>query len=159
MVTPEQETKFREFIQSNIVAVLSTVSPKGLPMSATVYYFADEKCNFYFMTKTFSRKYENLKHNPNVALVIGTENKPVTVQVQGIAEQIIDPQELNERFEQIKQRFFRNDYVAPLFQMVPEKNEIVIYKLTPSWIRYLDLRGENVDTGYIQILPVGSVYT
>ena len=155
MTDPQTQREFMEFVRSKSVAVLSTVTPDNLPESATIYFVIGENYTLYFMTKTFSRKYTNLEKNPHAALVIGTENEPATAQIQGIAEKITDPEEFDKRMEMLKQNFFKNDYVAPLFQMAPEKNDLVIYKVIPSWIRWLDLRSEKekVAGGFIQIIP------
>lgn len=142
-----------EFLRSKSVAVLSTVASSGQPMSAAVYFTVDTHFNFYFMTKNFSRKYENLESNPNVALVVGSENEPVTAQVQGKAEKIVDQQEELSVLEELKKVFFKNTYVAPLYQLSEEKNKMVIYKITPTWVRWLDLRGEKVNGEFVQILP------
>lgn len=152
MADPNSEEKYAQFLRSKMTAVISTISPAGQPMSATIYFEVDENFIFYFMTKKFTRKYENLEKNPEVALVIGTENEPATVQLQGRAEKILDPKEFDMRMNLLRKRFFKNDYVAPLFQLAPEKNDMVLYRITPSWIRWLDLRDENVSGNFVQIL-------
>lgn len=156
MVDEKTKIDFMEFLKSKQVAVISTVSSDGQPESATIYFIVKEHFTFYFMTKNFSRKYKNLETNPHVALVIGTENTPVTAQIQGTAEKITDPAESDTRLKELMESIFKNDYVAPLFQMEPpEKNEVVVYKITPSWIRWLDLRSEKekVTGDFVQILP------
>lgn len=152
MVDVGTRIKFTEYIRNKMIAVISTVSSTGQPESATIYFDFDEDFHFYFMTKNFSRKYINLQHNPQVSLVIGTENEPATVQVQGKAEEIKNPEEMSIRLGKLKNRFFENTYVAPLFQLSSDKNTVVVYKITPSWIRWLDLREPNQNSSFIQIL-------
>ncbi len=155
MVDTKIQLDFMEFLRSNSVAVISTVSSDGQPESATIYFVVDGKFTFYFMTKNFSRKYTNLETNPKVALVIGTENEPVTAQIQGTAQRITDPKEFDKTMDLLRQNFLKNDYVAPLFQLRPERNDIVAYKVIPLWMRWLDLRSdkEKVDGDFIQIMP------
>lgn len=155
MIDSQTHMDFMEFLRSKSVAVLSTVTPDGQPESATVFFVVDGDLNFYFMTKNFSRKYANLEQNQRVSLVVGTENEPVTAQIQGTAEKTTDPKEFDQRMQMLKENFFKNEFVAPLFQMTSEKNDVVIYKVTPFWIRWLDLRSkkEKVDGGFVQILP------
>ncbi|HSA84513.1 MAG TPA: pyridoxamine 5'-phosphate oxidase family protein [Patescibacteria group bacterium] len=155
MVSAEVQRDFMEFLHSTQqVAVLATVDQHGEPMAATVYFLVDEQFNVYFLTKTFSRKYANLEKNDHVALVIGTENNPVTAQIQGRAEKLVTP-EYGEWEQKFLHAFFKNEFVAPLFQLSPEKNDIVIYRVKPTWIRWLDLRREKnkVDNTFVQILP------
>lgn len=156
MIDSQTHVDFMEFLKSKLVAVLSTVAPDGQPESATVYFTVQQNFSFYFMTKNFSEKYKNLEHNPKVALVVGTENEPVTAQIQGTAEKITDPKESDIKLNELMDNIMRNEYVAPLFQMSPpDKNDVVVYKITPFWIRWLDLRAEKekVDKGFVQILP------
>lgn len=142
------------FLRSKKIAVISTVSKAGQVMASTVYYVLDDKFNIYFTTKAFTRKHENIQHNPNVAVVVGTENEPVTAQIQGVAKRVTDTKEAQWVMGQMKLIFEGNKYVAPLFQISPDNNnEVVFYKITPNWIRWLDLRGEKIDGDFVQILP------
>jgi general stress protein 26 len=149
------QADFMDFLKSKKVAVISTVSSDGKPESATIYFIVSENFTFYFMTKSFTRKYANLQHNPQVALVVGADNEPVTAQIQGMVTQVTDQKEFLERLDLLRKNFFENEFVAPLYQLAPERNDIVIFKITPSWIRWLDLRREKnkIDSGFVQILP------
>lgn len=152
MVDLETKNKFFEFVKSKQTAVIATISNTGKPSAATIYFLMDEDLNLYFMTKKFARKFENLQFDHEIALVIGIDNEPVTVQIEGGASQIIEEKEFEQRLRQLQEKFFRNEYVAPLFQLASDKNELIIYKITPKWIRWLDLRGEKKDGEFIQIL-------
>lgn len=91
--------------------------------------------------------------NPNAALVVGTENQPVTVQIEGVVAPISDKKELESVMNNIIKIFGKNRYVAPLFQLASEKNDVVVFKLTPNWIRFLDQRGDKADSEFVQIIP------
>lgn len=153
MPYPKQGTEFIEFLRSKTTAVISTVSPAGQPMAATIYFVVDDDFNFYFTTKSFTRKNQNLETNPNVALVVGTQSEPVTAQIQGVATRITNQGEIDLRMGQIEEIFAKNQYVAPLFQLAPPRNEVLVYKITPNWMRWLDLRGDKTDGDFVQILP------
>lgn len=142
-----------EYLRTQSIAVLATISSKGLPMASTLYFVVDGDFNFYFTTKMFTRKYQNLINNPNAALVVGTENEPVTVQIEGTVRLITDKSEIETVMNNIIKVFGKNRYVAPLFQLAPEKNDIVVFKLTPNWIRWLDQRGDKADSEFVQIIP------
>ncbi len=77
------------FLQSQLVAVVSSVSAKGQPQAATVFFWLDErqgdKFSLFFITRRDSRKFDNLMRDPRVAMVIGTAMRPTTVQVDGRA--------------------------------------------------------------------------
>lgn len=144
---------FLEFLKSNKTAVISTVSQDGKPMSATIYFAVDEYLNLYFMTKRFTRKFQNLEKNNEVALVIGTTNEPVTAQMQGVAERVEGNDEITLRMEQLGKVFKDNATIAPLFQLNKDVSEIFIYKVKPYWVRWLDHRDPNGSKDFIQIIP------
>jgi|SRR6185437_1828568 len=152
MVDFTTKTKFLDFVKSKFTAVIATVSYTGKPTAATIYFIMDENLNMYFLTKKFARKFENLQNDHNVALVIGIDNEPATAQIEGIASQIINEKELDLRLGQLQEKFFNNDFVAPLFQLSSDKNDLILYKITPKWIRWLDLRGESKTGDFVQIL-------
>lgn len=153
MAQPSDITDVMTFLRSKAIAVISTISPEGLPEAATIYFTVDGKFQFYFLTKTFARKFKNISENPNVALVIGTESEPVTVQVEGVAQKITDQIEFNTQFENMTKIYSKLEYVAPMFQLSGGQHELVLYKITPNWMRFLDLRGAKSNGGFIQILP------
>jgi nitroimidazol reductase NimA-like FMN-containing flavoprotein (pyridoxamine 5'-phosphate oxidase superfamily) len=66
-----------KFLQKNKVAVVATASKDGIPEAATITYLFDDDFNFYFITRKQSQKLINLRKNPNVALVIGTDAKTI----------------------------------------------------------------------------------
>lgn len=55
--------------------------------------------------------------------------------------------------EQFKKNFSQNAFVAPLFQLYEDKNEISLYKIIPTWIRWLDLRESDGNNEFIQSSP------
>jgi general stress protein 26 len=152
MVDSEIKTKCMEFLQNKMTAVIATVTTANTPAASTIYFIIDEQFNFYFMTKKFTKKVESLETNQEVAMVIGYDNDPVTVQVHGTAEQITDAEEYARRLKELEKKFFRNAYVAPLFQLSEQERDLLIYKITPVWLRWLDLRGDKENGEFIQII-------
>jgi pyridoxamine 5'-phosphate oxidase-like protein len=75
--------KILEFAKRHRLAVLATVSAWNIPEAAAV----TEELELVFDTLTTSRKYINLKANPNIAFVIGWDNE-ATLQAEGIAEEL-----------------------------------------------------------------------
>jgi general stress protein 26 len=153
MVDEVTKGKFLTFLKSKPVAVISTVSETQQPESATIYYAVDDDLTFYFTTKSFTRKYKNLEHNQEVSLVVGAENIPVTAQIQGRAERIQDDIEIDKRLTQLREVFTKNNFVGPLFELVGEKNELFLFKITPTWIRWLDMREGTDHNEFLQVLP------
>ena len=152
MVESDTKSKCMEFLQSKMTAVIATVTATDKPAASTIFFIVDENFTLYFMTKKFTKKVESLENNQEVAMVIGYDNEPVTVQVHGIAERIIDNEEYIRRFKELEKKFFKNEYVAPLFQLSEENKELLIYKITPIWLRWLDLREGKENGDFIQII-------
>jgi len=76
-----------KWLKDHKYAVLAT-SYKDKPWAATVDYTTDDDLNIYIRTKEDSTKYRNLKKNPSVSLVIDSQTKEGTLQVQGEAKTI-----------------------------------------------------------------------
>jgi len=149
MVDAETKQKFLEYLKKNKAAVLSTVSPDNQPMSAIIYFIVDNNFNFYFMSKN-TRKVQNIESNNKVALLIGTENAPVTAQIHGEAGRIEGGVEFDKKRDELIQALLPNKFSPPIFEV--EGVDIYIYKITPTWIRWFDLRYKE-DRGFKQILP------
>lgn len=146
-------TEVTQYLRSKTIAVISTISKEGKPMSATIYFLVDNDFNFYFITKTFTRKHHNIQLNPNIAMVVGTDNEPVTLQIEGVAEKVEDELVFKEKFHKFVELFAKNRYVGPIFQLAPDDNKLVMYKIVPNWVRWLDLRGDKVDGSFVQVVP------
>src|SRR6266849_10704110 len=76
-----------DFVKRHKLAVLATVSTSNVPEAALVGIAATEQLELIFDTVTSSRKYGNLRTNPNIAFVIGWDDE-ITLQYEGIAEEI-----------------------------------------------------------------------
>lgn len=62
--------------------MVATVNSDRKPEAATVGYIY-ENGNLYFITRSNSRKAQNLMKNERIAAVIGTTAGPNTVQLEG----------------------------------------------------------------------------
>ncbi len=78
-----------EFIKSHRMAVQASVSTAGAPEAALVAIVVGDGFEILFDTMPTSRKVENLRRNPKVALVIGgwTPGDKRSVQYEGIADE------------------------------------------------------------------------
>lgn len=138
------------YLRSKRVAVISTVSPSNQPMSAIIYYFVDDNFTFYFMSKR-SRKTDNIKNNNEVSLVIGNEDLPVTVQIQGKAEKIdSNTDEYTEKKNQLTNVLMQSKFIPPIMKL--DGAEIKIYKIIPTWMRWLDQRDPNGNSDFVQVI-------
>ena len=116
-----------KFIQQHRVAVVSSVTKDGVPESALVGIAVSGDLEIVFDTITTSRKYENIIHNPSVALVIGWDDE-TTVQYEGMAMELMDA---DDRYREI------------YYSVYPDGREraitwpgLVHFKVLPRWLRY-----------------------
>jgi nitroimidazol reductase NimA-like FMN-containing flavoprotein (pyridoxamine 5'-phosphate oxidase superfamily) len=75
----------KRWLKEHQYCVIAT-SSNGKPWAATVNYAVDDHLNVYISTNPDSLKFKNLLDNPNVCLVIDSQTREGTLQVQGIAE-------------------------------------------------------------------------
>lgn len=116
------------FLNQHNRCVLSTGGADGQPEAAMVGYSVNANLELLIGTSNKSRKYQNLQHNPKVAVVMGF-GTDATVQYEGTAREV--PQEEVESWleEHLKQLPGAKDYV--------HKPDQVWLLVSPTWLRYL----------------------
>jgi len=75
----------KKWLKEHRYCVLAT-SHQDKPWAATVNYTVDDDLNIYIATSPASLKFQNLLKNPTVCLVIDSQTREGTLQIQGIAE-------------------------------------------------------------------------
>ncbi len=116
------------FICSHKLAVIATNSASGQPEAAVVGIAVTPALEIVFDTINTSRKYQNIKQNPYVALVIGWHNE-TTVQYEGEAVEISGADD----------DIYRETY----YSVYPDGRQhtaswpgLVHFKVVPKWLRY-----------------------
>jgi hypothetical protein len=82
--TTRQQRIF-SFLDEHYIGVLSSVTPDGNPHGVVVHYAIDHDFNIHILTKTGTRKYDNLVHNDHAMLTVYDPGSQTTAQVTGIA--------------------------------------------------------------------------
>jgi general stress protein 26 len=118
-----------QFMKSERLAVLATVSEEGRPEAALMGYAVTPQLEIIFDTVKTSRKYPNLKKNPQVAWVIGCATE-VTVQYEGVAKELED-----EELAKFKKTYFAAFPEGPARESWPG---ITYFVVRPKWVRYCD---------------------
>ncbi|NIG54066.1 pyridoxamine 5'-phosphate oxidase family protein [Chitinophaga sp. Cy-1792] len=116
------------YLQSQHLAVVSSVSSAGMPQSAVVGIAVSPQLELIFDTVSSSRKYINLIANANIAVVIGWDNE-TTVQLEGIAS-LLPSGEAHP----LKDIYFHTFHDAR--QRADTWPDLVHFVITPHWIRY-----------------------
>ncbi len=132
----DAKQKVKEFLAEHPAGVLSTVGKDSSPYSTTIYFVADNELNIYFLSKSETKKIENIKVNNRVMLV-GFEAKTQTnVQISGTAQELKDGSDSQNIFQQILEitRKTSGAEVPPVSKLFA--GPYVIYKIKPKQINY-----------------------
>lgn len=143
--TPKQAAY--DLLKANFTMVLSTVSDDCVPQSAVVYYLFEDKNGgpaIYFATGKQSRKNANLAANGKVAMVVGTEYGPRTLQMQGEARKLPPAEVLSDFLKKLSRhgnlkRLYHGDWFPrnPFGKLWTQG--FAFYKVRITWMRYMDL--------------------
>lgn len=121
------------FIKSKKHAVISTCGSSMQPESALISFGETENLELIFRTFKTTRKYKNLKENNKVAFIIGWDEEAITVQYEGIAEELREPE-----LEKHASLYYKKIPSASVFRVRDQS----YWKVKPTWIRYSNLGGE-----------------
>lgn len=148
-----QKEEVLKYLKSKKIAVVATVNKNNTPHAATIYYYVDDHFNFFFATNSTTRKVENILNNPNVALVVGTENEPVTVQVEGVAKALTG-EEFIEMTKILTPIVNSSNYI-PIINSFKE-GHVDIFKIVSKFVNYINIKNithPDASNYFIEIKP------
>lgn len=128
-----------EFIRSQNILSLSTVSPNKLPWIANFFYIANDDFKVFFSTYPNSRNCENIRLNPNVAISIYEPSAtPVDVkgvQLWGEAHQA-DDKYFQKAFEEYNTKFMGATETSKTLQDKFSGEIGILYQVDPTEIHF-----------------------
>ena len=131
----DRKQRFYTFLKDNPIGVLSTVTPDGNPHGVVIYYTIDENFVVSFITKSETRKHDNIKFNNHVALTVFEPREQATVQYLGKAEPVPDSFDVNGIAGAILAASLKtSDAGLPPVSKL-EAGSYVGYRITPTQIR------------------------
>ncbi len=74
-----------QLLRRHKLAVQASVASGGAPQAAVVGIGVSDACEIVFDTLESTRKYENLRGDPRIALVVGWDHE-ITAQIEGTAD-------------------------------------------------------------------------
>ena len=131
------------FLRKYKLALQASVAPGGAPQAAVVGIAVSDELEIVFDTLQSTRKYQNLRADPRIALVIGWDDA-ITAQIEGVVDFPAGPE-----LERIR---------ACYFVAYPDGRDRLAWpgithaRVRPSWVRYSDF---TVDPP--QIMEFGAV--
>jgi hypothetical protein len=124
------------FLRRYRLAVEASVNPGAAAQAAVVGIAVTDRFEIVFDTLASSRKMQNLRRNPRIALVIGglTDGEVRTVQYEGIAD---EPS--GDELERLKAIYYEVYPDGPSRLAWPG---LTYVRVRPSWIRYSDFSAD-----------------
>ncbi len=121
-----------EYLEKAILLQVAT-SANDQPWVCTVHFTFDVELNLYWMSLPERRHSLEIKSNPKIAGVIVHPHKITDVsrgiQLQGMAHEIVDTEELETTFPYYGKRF---NCMGSLPRLINGKNKHRLYRLKPS---------------------------
>ena len=123
-------------MRSHSLAVQASVALTGTPQAAVVGFAVTDDFEIIFDSLDVTRKVQNLRRNPEIALVIGglSNGDERTAQYEGIADEPVGME-----LERVQAVYFARFPAGRERQKWPG---IVYVRVRPTWIRYSDYNQE-----------------
>src|SRR5215213_8613467 len=118
-----------EFLRKYKLAVQASVAKGGAPQAAVVGFAVSDELEIVFDTVDTTRKLENLRADPRIALVIGWDDA-ITAQIEGVADF-----PTGDELRRIRECYFK---------AYPDGRDrlawpgITHVRVRPTWVRYSD---------------------
>lgn len=128
----EAEKKIFAFLGKHSLLTMATLSAESKLEASTVEFFVTDRLHMFIGVHKDSRKYQNLKQNKNVALVVGGYEE-LTVQYEGEANEV-DAEMVSEYQERFLATHLRDIKYIGIYK------DLRYFRIVPKWIRYVDVR-------------------
>lgn len=133
--SPETVERAYRFLESHPAGVISTVQPDGMPHAVVVYFTINKEFEMFFVTKVETRKYRNIRSNPNAVIVSFDNFSQTTVQVTGVVSEEKDDKLRRALLSTLDRLTEAGTYsrTPPITKL--EAGEYIVLKLKPEMIR------------------------
>ena len=136
----------RDFLAAQTTLTLATTNADNSPHACDVFYAHSDNFSLYFLSDPKTLHIQNLTREPHVSATIHGQSKGWQeirgMQIVGEARRVDD---LTERARGYKLYIAKYAFVvqwlptvAALGQLHKQLGVVELYKLTPSWIRWID---------------------
>ncbi len=125
-----------QFLRQHRLAIQASVSVNGAPQAAVVGIAVTDRLELVFDTLGSTRKAQNLRRNPKVALVIGglMPGDERTAQYEGVADEPV-----GDELERLKNAYYA---VYPDGRSRLSWPGLVYIRVQPTWVRYSDYNSD-----------------
>jgi general stress protein 26 len=136
-----QEEKQAESMDDT--AILSTVDETGKPHASVIHFEVDKDENFYFLSKSETKKIKNISNNPAVALTIHHSHSLKVLYIKGTAEVVADKELSRAVYQRVAKvnTYREGDKLAPVTKI--SAGEYIVIKIIPESSQYFDYRTDS----------------
>jgi general stress protein 26 len=151
----KSKAEIYSFLTPLAIAVLSTSTKDGIPHAAIIYFLPDEELNFYFLTKSDTKKSKNLERNNRAALTIVDPKSPRTIQATGEVSEIEEPEMYTKIMEKIAEENAKGNsfYWPPPLSKLDSEGDLILYRFQPDWLRYADFTESTSENVFYDVIP------
>ncbi len=133
-------SEVRDFLLRQDIAVISSINRRGTVNGSVIYYLLGDENFFYFVTKNQTEKTQNILINPSVALTIFDEQERKTVQLEGVATIINEPNKIKSVTSKlIKPRVYAGSVAWPPISLLIA-GEFVVVCVQPTSMKFMDYK-------------------
>lgn len=129
------------FLATYHAAGLATIKPGNIAHATTIYYYSDPGCNFYFLTKDLTGKFDNIKDNQTVGLVITDNSALQTVQVEGLAGEVDYSKQYAKEMQAYTDKLSK---FGQQWEQIPlnhlAEGYYAFVRIVPKWILWKDFK-------------------
>ncbi len=131
--------QIKDFLKTHPLGTLATIGADGLPEMSVLYFFIDDTLSCYFVTKTATRKFDNITTNQNGAIIVYDESSLTSVELAGTLSVLTDAHEVLHcitEFQKIASTQKLDYWVPPASQI--DGTQFAACKLTPRVAYFKD---------------------
>jgi len=135
-ISPENAQQIRQFVDSHPDGVIATVTADGQPQASVVYFSVDDELNFYFTTKSETRKAHNIGKGAPISIAIHDAAAQTVVKAAGQAEALSDAGETLEVYRRTVHSAQTSgpDTVPPIARI--SAGEFLAYRIAPDFLEF-----------------------
>jgi pyridoxine/pyridoxamine 5'-phosphate oxidase len=133
------------FMRQSKLAVQASVTADGAPQAALVGFVVSDAGEVFFDTSNASRKCQNLRRDPRIALVVGWDER--TVQYEGIADE-----PMGDELARLKELYFESFPDGRARERWPD---IAYFRVRPRWARFSDFTGSAPTLSVLEFRTLG----
>jgi general stress protein 26 len=142
-MTPHATSDTLTFLHQHNVAVLSTVSSTGKVHGAAVHYLLEASGAIYILTKSTTRKAQNLLATKEAAITVYDADHLQTIQAHGRAHIEERPEIQAWAFRTLCQQYsqVQGTYISPATLLADGR--FIIFHIEPDSVRFIDFTMKN----------------